>query len=158
VRNWSVFLFLSAAADSAASGPPNAEAVAQLERDGRSLVVACEFKRAARVFETELSALPLSAPKNASRARRNLEEAFKRDPQNHEYLLELFDLYVDSPEWFHGGLPRAAALLERPAESDPEPWHTGIADSWKEHNGPGWWTRRAVLWTSGAVRHTVPER
>jgi hypothetical protein len=48
VRNWSVFLFLSAAADSAASGPPNAEAVAKLERDGRSLVVACEFKRAAR--------------------------------------------------------------------------------------------------------------
>ncbi len=103
---------------------------------------------------------PLSAPKNARRAQRNLEEAVKRDPQNHEYLLELFDFYVDSPEWFHGGLQRAAALLEliRPAESDPEPWLREIADSRKEHSGPGWWMRRAVLWTPGAIGHIVPER
>jgi hypothetical protein len=89
---------------------------------------------------------PLSAPKNARRARRNLEEAVKRDPQNHEYLLELFDFYVDSPEWFHGGLQRAAALLERirPAESDPESWVREIADSWKEHSGTGWWIREAA--------------
>jgi len=182
VRYWSVFLFLSAAAGSAASEPPNAEAMVQLERDGRSLFVACEFKRAARVFERALSAQPnsaalhywlgksdtrladvsspLSAPKNARRARRNLEEAVRRDPQNHEYFQELFDFYVDSPEWFRGGLQGAAALLEliRPAESDPEPWLREIADSWKEHSGPGRWMRRAVLWTSGAIGHVVPER
>jgi tetratricopeptide (TPR) repeat protein len=182
VRYWSVFLFLSAAAGSAASGPPNAEAVGQLERDGRSLFVACEFKRAARVFETALSAQPnsaalyywvgksyvrladvsnpLSAPKNARRARRNLEEAVKRDPRNHEYLLELFDFYVASPEWFHGGLQRAAALLERirPAESDAEPWLKQLADSRKDHRGAAWWMRRAILSTSGAIGHIVPER
>jgi tetratricopeptide (TPR) repeat protein len=182
VRYWSVFLFFSAAAGSAASRPPNAEAVAQLERDGRSLFVACEFKCAGRVFERALSAQPdsaalyywlgksyarladvsspLAAPKNARRARRNLEEAVKRDPQNHEYLLELFDFYVDSPEWFNGGLQRAAALLEliRPAESDPGPRLREIADSRKEHSGQVWRMRRAVLWTSGTIGHIVPER
>jgi tetratricopeptide (TPR) repeat protein len=138
VRYGSVFLFfLSAAADSAASGLPSAEAVAQLERDGRSVFLACEFKRAANVFERALSmppraalyywlgnpyvrladlSNPLSAPKNARRARRNLEEAVKRDPQNNEYLLELFDFYADS---------------------DPESLLREIADSRKEHGGPG---------------------
>jgi hypothetical protein len=159
VRYWSVFLFfLSAAADSAASGPPSAEAVAQLERDGRSVFFPCGFKRAANVFERALSmqpraalyywlgkpyvrladvSNPLSAPKNARRARRNLEEVVKRDPQNNEYLLELFEFYADS---------------------DPEPLLREIADSWKEHGGPRWWMRRAVLCTSDAIRHVVPER
>jgi tetratricopeptide (TPR) repeat protein len=182
VRYWSVCLFLSAAARSAASGSPSTEAVAQLERDGRSLFVACDFKRATRVFERALSAQPnnaalyywlgksyarlaevsgpLLAPKSARRARRNLEEAVQRDSQNHEYLDELFDFYVDSPEWFHGGLQPAAALLEliRPAESDPKPWLREIADSRKEHSGPGWGMRRWVPWTPGAIGRIVPER
>ena len=182
MRYWGVFLFLSAAAGWAASGPPSSEAVAQLESDGRSLFVACEFKHAARQFEKALSAQPnnaalyywlgksyarlaevsspLSASKNAHRAQRNLEEAVKRDPENREYLRELFDFYVDSPEWFRGGLQRAAVLLEliRPAESDPEPWLRKIADSRKEHSGPGWRMRRAVVWTSGVIGQMVPER
>ena len=144
--------------------------------------VACGFKRVARVFERALSEQPnnarlyywlgksyarladvsgpLFALRNARRARRNLEEAFQRDPQNHEYLLELFDFYVDSPEWFHGGLERAAALLEliRTADSDLEPSLMEIADSRKEHSGPRWWMRRAVLWTSGTIGYIVPER
>lgn len=180
MRYSSVFLFLSAAAGSAASAPPSTEVVAQLERDGRSLFVACDFKRATRVFERTLSAQPnnaalyywlgksyarlaevsgpLFASKNARRARRNLEEAVKRDPQNQEYLDELFDFYVDSPEWFRGGLQRAAALLEqiRPEESDPK--FSEIADARKEHSGSGWWMRRWVLWTSGAIGHIVPDR
>jgi tetratricopeptide (TPR) repeat protein len=179
---WSVFLFLSVAVGSAASELPSTEAVAHLERDGRSLFIACDFKRATRVFERALSAQPnnaalyhwlgksyarlaevsgpLFASKYARRARRNLEEAVRRDSQNDEYLDELFDFYVDSPEWFHGGLQRAAALLEliRPAESDPKPWLREIADSRKEHSGPGWGVRRWVLWTSGAIGRIVPER
>jgi hypothetical protein len=81
---------------------------------------------------------PLSAPKKARRARRNLEEAVKRDPR--EYLMELFDFYVESPEWFDGGLQRTAALLElfSPADSGPESLHREIAYSRKEHSGPGW--------------------
>ena len=180
MRNWCVLLFLIASAGSAASGRPSAEAVAQSDSDGRSLFLACEFKRAARAFERALSAQPdsaalyywlgksyarladvsspLSAPKNARRARHNLEEAVKRDPQNHEYLVELFDFYLDSPEWFHGGLQQAETLLEltRSAESDPELWLKEIADSRGEHSGPGWCMRRAVLWTSGAIGRIIP--
>ena len=65
---------------------------------------------------------------------------------------------MDSPEWFHGGLERAAALVERvnPAESDVDPWLRRLADSRKDHSGPGWWIRRATLWTSGAVGALVP--
>jgi tetratricopeptide (TPR) repeat protein len=183
VRYWSVLLFfLSAAAGSAASGPPNAETVVQLERDGRSLFFACEFKRAAHVFERALSmqpnsaalyywlgksyvrladvSSPLSASKKARRALRNLEDAVKRDPQNNEYLMELFDFYVESPEWFDGGLQPAAALLElfTPADSDPESLLREIADARKEHSGPGWWMRRAVLSMSDAIGRIVPER
>jgi hypothetical protein len=129
VRYWSVLLFLSAGAGSAAS-------------------------RLAEVSG------PIFAPKYAPRAGRNLEEAFRRDSQNDEYLDELFDCYVDSPERFHGWLQRAAALLEliRPAESDPKPWLRELADSRKEHSGPGWGMRRWVLWTSGAIGRIVPER
>ena len=92
--------------------------------------------------------------------RRNLEEAVQRDPQNHEYLDELFDFYVHSREWFHGDLQRAVALLElsRPEESDPKPWLREIAGSRKEHSGPGSWMRRWFLWTSGTIGHIVPER
>ena len=137
-----------------------------LEVNGREVVVPTNtfFATAAAVAHAggiprlaDVSS-PLSAPKNARRARHNLEEAVKRDPQNHEYLLELFDFCLDSPEWFHGGLQQAATLLEliRSAESDPEPWLKEIADSRREHSGPGWCMRRAVLWTSGAIGHIIP--
>jgi tetratricopeptide (TPR) repeat protein len=183
VRYWSMLLFfLSAAASSAASGPPNAETVAQLEREGQSLFFACEFKRAAHVFERALSmqpnsaalyywlgksyvrladvSSPLCAPKKGRRARRNLKEAVKRDPQNNEYRRELFDFYVESPECSDGGLQRAAALLElfSPADPDPDSLHREIAYSRKEHSGPRWWMRRAVLCTSDAIGQIVPER
>jgi len=102
---------------------------------------------------------PLSAPKNARKARHSLEQAVKIDPRKDEYLRELFDFYVDSPEWFSGGLKRAAALLERisPGESGTEPRLKQLADSRKEHSGAGWWIERAVLWTSGAIGYFVPQ-
>jgi hypothetical protein len=103
---------------------------------------------------------PLSAPKNARKARVNLERSVQIDPQNDEYLLELFDFYVDSPEWFSGGLQRAAALLGRfsPRKSSVVEAHLQqLADSRKEHSGAGWWMRRAVLWSSGAIGRLVPQ-
>jgi tetratricopeptide (TPR) repeat protein len=76
--------------------------------DGRSLFLACEFKEAARTFERELAnqpesaflyywagksyarlaevSSPFSAPKDAQKARRNLERAVQLDPENREYL------------------------------------------------------------------------
>ena len=180
MRYWSAFLAMNAVAVFAAE--PKAGAAAQFERDGRSLFLACEFKQATQAFERALLqqpdspvlhywlgksyarlaevSSPLSAPKNARRARANLEEAVKLDPRNQEYLLELFDFYVDSPEWFHGGLERAAVLLERicTGEFCPQTWREQLADSRKDHSGGGWWTRRAILWTSGAVGHGVPQQ
>jgi tetratricopeptide (TPR) repeat protein len=119
MRYWSAIMLLSAAVGSAASGPRSAEIAAQWTSDGRFHFFACEFKQAARAFENALAEQPdsadlhywlgksyirlaqvsglLFAPKNARRARRSLEQAVKIDPQNEEYLQELFDFYVDFP-------------------------------------------------------------
>lgn len=181
MRYWSLILLMSAAAGSAVSGPPNAEAAAQWEGNGRSLFLACEFKQAARTFEKGLvehpdSAVlhywlgksyarlaevssPLSARKNAHKARLSLEQAVKIDPQNDEYLLELFDFYVDSPEWSSGGLERASALLELVSTGAPgaELRRGQLAASRKEHSGAGWWMRRTVLWTCSAIGTLIPQ-
>lgn len=181
MRYWSVILLMSAAAGPVAAEPPNAGAAAQWEREGRFLFLRCDFKRATRAFEKALAeqpdsaplhyrlgksyarlaevSSPLSAPKNARRARRSLEQAVKIDPRNDKYLQELFDFYVDSPEYFHGGLERAAALLERTSlgAAGAEPRLKQLADSRKEHSGAPWWMRRAVLWTSGAIGRFLPQ-
>jgi tetratricopeptide (TPR) repeat protein len=130
--------------------------------DGQSLFLACEFKRAARVFEKALSdqpenaplhfwlgksyarlaeiSSPLSAPANARKARGHLEQAVRLDPQNREYRQELFDFYVDSPEWFHGGLRRAVELLERAGgiEIGGGDLRRQIVASQEEHSGASW--------------------
>jgi len=165
----------------AAAGPPYGGAITQTARDGRSLFVACEFQEAARTFERSLAdqpqsaflhywlgksyarlaevSSPLSAPKNARKARRNLERAVQLDPENQEYLQELFEFYLDSPEWFHGGLNRAATLQERISQqSDIEHWKEKLAAARKEYSGPAWWTRRAILCTSGAIGSVIPSR
>jgi tetratricopeptide (TPR) repeat protein len=180
MRYWSLILW-TISVGSAASLPLPAEAATQWARDGRSLFYDCEFKQAAHAFEKALAAQPgnaalhywlgksyarlaevsgpLSASKNARKARRSLEQAVQIDPRNREYLQELFDFYVDSPEWFRGGLERAAALLPRigAGESGAEPWLQRIADSRKEHSGAEWRVRQAVLWTSGAIGSVVPQ-
>jgi tetratricopeptide (TPR) repeat protein len=181
VRYWSLILWMSAPAGSVAAAPPSAEAAMHWESDGRSRFLACDFKQATQDFEkavawqpdravlhfwlgksyarlAEISG-PLSAPRHARRARRCLERAVALDPQNHEYREELFDFYLDSPEWFGGGLKRAAALLERtsPRESGAEPQWKQLADSRQEHSGGGWWIRKSILWTSGAIGVLVPQ-
>lgn len=171
---------MSAAVGSAASGAPSVENAAQWDRGGRSLFFACEFKQAARAFQKALAGQPdsaalhywlgksyarlaevsgpLSASKSARKARLNLEQAVSIDPRNSEYLLELFDFYVESPEWFGGGLERAAALLERigSGESTVESRLRQLAASRKEHGSAEWQFRRAVLRTSGFIGHVVP--
>ena len=111
--------------------------------DGEALFQECEFKAAARLFEHALTnepgnarlhfwlgrsyermadvASPLFARRNARKARFHLEAAVRRDPGNREFLRELFDFYVDSPEWFDGGLDRATAILDRLGPDDGGP-------------------------------------
>jgi hypothetical protein len=61
VLYWSVVLVLSAAG-SAASQAPNAEAVTQLERDGRSQFLACEFKRGRERLKEWWHSSPIELP------------------------------------------------------------------------------------------------
>jgi tetratricopeptide (TPR) repeat protein len=151
------------------------------QQDGRFYFAAGDFRKAARAFEkavagrrddaslhywlgksyarqAEISG-PLSAARQARKARRNLERAVELEPRNSQYLRELFEFYVDSQEWFEGGLERAAALSERIEGADPAA-HLAlmdrIADSRREHRGGGWRIRQAILWTSGAVGRLVP--
>jgi tetratricopeptide (TPR) repeat protein len=170
---------LTAAAWATAAGAAGAEAVTDWEQKGRNHFLECEFKQAARAFEKALTrqqdravlhywlgesyvrmaevSNPLTAAKHARRARRSLEQAVRMDPRNDEYLLALFDLYVDSPEFFRGGLARAAALAECIGRggSGREIRLRQLADSRRDHSGAGWWMRRAFLWTSGAIAELV---
>jgi hypothetical protein len=99
---WVVFLVLRPTTGSTASGAASTVVVARLERDGRFLFVACEFNRAALLFERALAAQPknaglyhrlsksyarqpgvsgpLFAPNNSLRAPRYLEERVNHDP------------------------------------------------------------------------------
>jgi hypothetical protein len=43
----------------------------------------------------------------------SLERAVELEPANHEYLRDLFDFYLDAPEWLGSGLEKAALLVER---------------------------------------------
>lgn len=160
-----------------AAGIPAGGSAAQPEANGRSLFLASEFKKAARVFESgvreqpgsarlhywlgksyarlaEVSS-PLFAPRHARKARGHLEQAVRLDGQNQEYFEELFHFYVDSPEWFQGGLKRAATLVDS-AGAGREELLQQLAESRKEHSGPAWWIRRAVLWISATVGQIVP--
>src|SRR5947209_4636318 len=89
----------------------------------------CEFKAAAQAFSraaairpedadlqhwlgksyAKLAEIdgPLLASRHATMARLSLERSVALDPANRHYLRELFDFYLDSPEWFSGGLERA---------------------------------------------------
>lgn len=182
MRHRIVILWLSAIAASAAWGVTPSEAADRWADRGRALFLDCEFKQAARAFERAVAeqpgrpalyywlgksyarqadvASPLTAPKYAHKAGHSLEQAVRIDPHNQQYARELFEFYVDSPEWFGGGLVRARALLEKTnlPETDSETLLQHIADAHTEHSGPSWRVRQAFLRTSGLAGSLVPAR
>jgi tetratricopeptide (TPR) repeat protein len=182
MRHRIAILWLSAVAGTAAWGVTPSEAADRWAAQGRTLYLACEFKQAAHAFERAVAeqpgrpalyywlgksyarladiASPFTAPKYARRAGHNLEQAVRIDPRNQEYARELFEFYVDSPEWFEGGLSRARALLEEVnlPEADAETVLKHISDSHAEHSGPSWRMRQAILRTSGVAGSLVPAR
>ena len=104
----------------------------QRQREGYELFMKCEFKKAAQAFQKGVSESPdsavlhywlgksyarlvelstFSAARDARKARGSLEQAVRLAPGNEDYLRELFDLYVDFPEFFDQGLDRAADLI-----------------------------------------------
>jgi len=148
--------------------------------DGEALFWDCEFKAAAHAFERALTAEPgsarlhfwagrsysrlsesssmFSARKNARKAQVHLEAAPRLDPGNRVFLMELFEFYVDSPEYFDGGLRRAAAILERlgPDDGGPASPSRILANARKEYRGPDWLLSRNVLRVSGAAGYLLP--
>jgi hypothetical protein len=127
VLKWGAAAVLLALAWAAAAG--------SFRADGEALFWECEFKAAVHSFEHVLTKDPgnarlhfwlgkscarmaevsgsLSARRNARTAQAHLETAARLDPGNREFLMELFEFYVDSPEYYAGGLSRATAILER---------------------------------------------
>ena len=127
--------------------------------DGEALFRDCEFKAAAHVFEHALTKEPGNARlhfwlgKSYARmaevsvhcrhagTRARHKHIWKQPPgsipANREFLMELFELYVDSPEYFDGGLSRATAMLERLGPDDGGPGSPSriVADARKEYSG-----------------------
>jgi len=148
---------------------------------GRARFADCEFKGAARAFTRALQlqpkdaglhywlgrsyarmaevSSPFTAPGNARQARRNLEQAVGLEPGNHVYLRELFDFYLDSPQWFGGGLQQAASLVERIAPDDPGQQaflRVLINGAQEEYHGPDWRLRQATLVPTGQLGRVLP--
>jgi hypothetical protein len=140
----------------------------------------CEFKGAARAFSKALQlrpqdadlyhwlgksyarmaevASPLGAAGHARHARWNLERAVELEPRNHEYLRELFDFYLDSPEWFSGGLGRAATLVERLEPGDPGAQaflRSKVDRAGQEYSGVDWRFRQATLVPSEKIGRVI---
>jgi hypothetical protein len=159
-----------------------AAVAASLPVEGEALFRECEFKAAAHSFEHTLTkepgdarlhfwlgksyarmaevSGPFSARKNARRAQAHLETAARLDPGNREFLMELFELYVASPEYFDGGLSRAMAMLERLGPDDGGPGTPSriVADARKRFSGADWALEKGILRASGAVGYLVPRR
>jgi tetratricopeptide (TPR) repeat protein len=148
---------------------------------GRSRFRDCEFKDAARAFTKALQfrpqdanlhfwlgksyermaevAGPLHAAGNARQARRNLTRAVDLEPRNSEYLRELFDFYLDSPQWFRGGLDQAALLVERIAPDDPGQQaflRVLLKGAQEEYHGADWRTRQATLVPTSKLGRIIP--
>jgi tetratricopeptide (TPR) repeat protein len=136
---------------------------------GRMRFEQCEFKDAARAFTKALqfrpddaslhlwlgrsyarmaeSATLLTASGNARHARKSYERAIELQPSDRSYIRELFDFYLDSPQWFKGGLDRAALLVPRIAPDDPGEQaflKVLLADARQEFRGPDWRLRQAL--------------
>jgi hypothetical protein len=150
--------------------------------EGEAQFRECEFKAAAYSFEhalrkepgnarlhfllgksyarmAEVSG-PFSARRNARKAQAHLEIAARLDPSNREFLLELFELYVDSPEYFDGGLSRASAILERlgPDDGGPATPSRIVAEARNHYSGMPCALEKGILRVSGAVGYLATRR
>jgi len=65
------------------------------------------------------TALPITAPHYASKARQNFEKAVQVNPANGEALNDLFEYYLQAPGFLGGGLDKAQSLIEKIRAVDP---------------------------------------
>ena len=148
---------------------------------GRTRYEHCEFKGAAHAFTHALEyqpgdaglhqwlgrsyarmaeiAGPLHASRDAGKARASLERAVALEPSNREFARELFDFYLDSPEWFVGGLEKAALLIVRIEPGDPGGQaflRARIEGARQEYRGVDWRMRQGLLVSSAVAGRIVP--
>ena len=148
---------------------------------GRARFAECEFKDAARAFTKALQFRPDDAglhywlgksyarmadestafkgAGNARQARNHLVRAVDLEPRNHQYLRELFDFYLASPEWFRGGLQQASLLVERIAPDDPgeQAFLRVLVDGARqEYRGVDWRLRQVTLMPSSEIGRVIP--
>ena len=144
--------------------------------NGRSSFLSADYKRAAQSFEKAVAqspddaalhnwlgksyarmaetANPLRARRDAQRAEQSLLRAVTLEPRNQRYIRDLFEFYVDSPEWIDGGLRKAHELEER---LDAGWDNTGsLAAARREYSGPEWRVRYAIIRTTAAAGRILP--
>lgn len=157
------------------------ESVVNWKQQGQALFAKCEFGGAARAFRRALAAQPgdaelqfwlgrsyervaeisspLVASKSARKAERSLRQALRIDPKNQKYALALFEMYVDSPEWFDRAPARASELLERITFTTPEEdaiLRIRLAEARQDVSGLAARYERAILLPSRILGHVVP--
>jgi tetratricopeptide (TPR) repeat protein len=93
------------------------------------------------------TANPITAPRNASRAREAFERSVRLDPASHEAAGDLLDFYLDAPGFLGGGLDKAETLARQIGQSDPAEEHYAqavIEEHRKDYAGAEQHLRRAM--------------
>jgi Flp pilus assembly protein TadD len=92
-------------------------------------------------------AFPLAAPRDAAKARGNLERALQLDPNNPDVTDDLFEFYLQAPGFLGGGFDKAARMAEKIAQRDPaegEFAKARLADERKDYSTEEAMLRRAI--------------
>ena len=181
MRLLSLLLLCGGIASGASVGKIAAGDADSWARKGREQFETCQFKEAARNFTRAVQFRPndadlnhwlgesyahlaevsssLTATGHARRAEFSLERAVQLAPRNRDYIRDLFHFYLDSPEWFSGGLTKAEPLVERIEPDDPGAQaflRTQLADARHDFSGVDWRARQITLVPTRQFGKMVP--
>lgn len=94
----------------------------------------------------------------SQKGRLELDRAVELQPYRTDYPVELAQLYIDFPEYFRGGLDRAADVLE----PVPPDWSTRddlcprLATARQAHRDAGWRLERMLIWVTTLSGYGMP--
>ena len=95
-----------------------------------------------------------AAPLNASKARQHFEKAVELNPQNAGAMNDLFQYYLNAPEFLGGGVEKAEAIAKRIANERPPESHfelAAIAEKKKDYADAEAHFRQAIELAPGEV-------
>jgi Flp pilus assembly protein TadD len=90
---------------------------------------------------------PLTAPRDASKARASLERALELDPESPDATDDLFEFYLQAPGFLGGGFDKAARMADKISKRDPaegEFARARLAEERKDYGTAEALLRRAV--------------